>query len=519
MVTTLLGHVARRPRDTALVDVDGITSWSVLNDRCNRWVWALRGLGLAPGDRVAVMAGNRRDVWEVFLAGLHAGLVVVPVSWELDIDDAAYVLRHSGARVLVVEASTEGVAVAAARGVPTVTVVLTLDTPGHGAQWAEDVLGQVPAIEPDDQVAGGPMFYTSGTTGAPKGVISAGLGGAGQPVESLARTAAAVCTGVGFPPDGTAMIVGPAYHSGQFVLATFPLLFGQALVVHRQPEPAAILREIDRRRVTNVLLLPKDFIDMLALPEPHRRTFSGRSLRVVLHGGAPCPPDVKQRMIDWFGPVVTEYYGATEGGLFALASSMEWQKVPGTVGRVLPFLEVRVVDAAGAEVESGQEGVLYFRNRTGAAFRYHDDPERTAAAHLEPGLFTVGDVGYLDENGYLFVSGREAHLVTVDGQRVHPNRVEQALSGHPAVADIGAFGGPDPSGSGDCIHVAVRPVDPEVSADELRAALLARAADSLPAAAVPRRVHVVGHIPRSGAGKILRHELRDQLAPSGQTTS
>lgn len=523
MVTTLLGHAAVNPRGTALVDARGVTTWSVLNDRCNRWIWVLRGLGIGPGDRVAVMAGNRRESWEVFLACLHTGVVVVPVSWELDVEGVAHILRHSGARVLVVEFATVDIAMLAVTHVDTVEAVLDLDGPIEQERSAEHALAQVPAVEPDGQVAGGPMFYTSGTTGAAKGVLSAGLGGAGQPVESLAATAAAVCGGVGFPPDGTAMIVGPSYHSGQFVLATFPLLFGQTLVIHRAPDPAAVLREIDRRQVTNLLLLPKDFIDLLALPDRVRDGFSGRSLRVVLHGGAPCPPDVKRRMIEWFGPVVTEYYGATEGGLFALASSAEWARVPGTVGRVLPFLECRVVDADGQEVETGQEGVLYFRNRSGAAFSYHGDPDRTAAAHLEPGLFTVGDVGHLDADGYLFVSGREAHLLTVEGQRVHPNRVEQVLSAHAAVADVAAFAGPHPSGPGDCIHLAVIPVaagDPgAVRVDAVVDDLLAFAAERLPAAAVPRRIHVVDTIPRSSAGKILRHELRTTLAERPYTTS
>lgn len=515
MVTTLLPHVASTPNGTALVDVQGVTSWAALNDQCNRWVWVMRGLGVVPGDRVAVLAGNRRESWEVFLAALHCGVVVVPVSWELDVAQITHVLTHSGARALVVESATEGVGLAGAAEAPMVGTILSLDPPVHGAASASDALAQVPAAEPDNQVAGGPMFYTSGTTGAPKGVVSAGVGGAGQPVESLAATAEAVCSGVGFPRGGTAMIVGPSYHSGQFVLATFALLFGQTLVVHRLPDPHAILTEIDRRQVTNLLLLPKDFLGLLALPPEVRRRFNGRSLRVVLHGGAPCPPDVKQAMIDWFGPVVTEYYGATEGGLFALASSADWLRVPGTVGRVLPFLESRVVDAEGREVAPGQEGVLYFRNRSGATFHYHEDPEKTAAAHLEPGLFTVGDVGYVDDNGYLFVSGREAHLITVEGQRVHPNRIEQVLSGHPAVADVGAFAGPHPSGTGECVHVAVVPT--EVAGD-LETVLGEHAASRLPPAAIPRFIHVVSEVPRSSAGKILRHELRATLV-EGQTTS
>ncbi|MGI9017326.1 MAG: AMP-binding protein [Euzebya sp.] len=512
MVTSLQPHVQRNPKATAIVDDTGRTTWAKLDDRANRWIWALRGLGITAGDRVAVMAGNRRELWPLFVACLHAGYVVVPVNWALDLADATYVLSHSGARALVVEERTRSVAMQA---VPKeLTVRLTLDGPAgsDGFVAARELLREVPPIEPHGQIAGGPMFYTSGTTGRPKGVMSAGVAGGGGDVSGVAETAQAVAGGTGFPAGGVAMIVGPNYHSGQFVFATFALLSGQTLVVRRAPDPRDILRWIQAYGVTNLLLLTADFGQLLALPTPEREAFDPSSLAVVLHGGAPVPPDVKQRMIEWWGPRLVEYYGATEAGLFSLATTEDWHSRPGTVGRVLPFLECRIVDAEGKEVPVGQEGVLYFRHRGGNTFHYHDDPERTAAAHLEPGLFTVGDVGWLDDDGYLYVSGREAHLVTVGDQRVHPNRVEGALSSHPAVADVGAFGVTSPDGTQE-LHVAVVLAEDARAEDQLQAALQLHVARSLPEAAVPSHIHVVQQIPRSAAGKILRDELVRLTAP------
>lgn len=505
MVATLQPHLAMLPQSPAVVDDTGVTTWAELDMRANRWVRGLRRLGLAPGDRLAVYCGNRRELWEVFVAALHAGIVVVPINWALDADGLRYVVTHSGARALVVEERTRSVAVDAAAGLD---VRLTLDGPTgrDGFRAAEELLYEMPPLEPEEQVAGGPMFYTSGTTGRPKGVISAGVSGAGGPVSVIAETAAAVTGGTGFPRRGCGMIVGPCYHSGQFVFATFGLLAGQRLVVRRGPDARDILRWIEAHRVTNVLLLPADFVALLALPEEERKRFDSSSLRVVLHGGAPLPPDVKQRMLDWWGPVLVEYYGATEGGLFALASAEDWKTRPGTVGQVLPFLECRIVDAHGDPVPTGEEGLLYFRHLGGGEFHYHDDPERTAEAHLEPGLFTVGDVGWMDEDGYLYVSGREAHLITVGQQRVHPNRVEAALSAHAAVADVAAFGAQGPDG-GHAVHAAVVVTDGVEPDDTLAADLTAHAAESLPDAAVPARVHFLDQIPRSAAGKILRDEV------------
>jgi long-chain acyl-CoA synthetase len=506
MVATLQDLVRTRPQDPALVDDTGTTTWSQLDHEANRWIWALRGLGVTAGDRVAVMTGNRRESWALYVACLHAGFVVVPVNWALAVEDAAHVLGHSGARALVVEEATRSVAVQAAPAELTVRLSLDGPTGRDGFLAARELLREVPPIEPHGQVAGGPMFYTSGTTGRPKGVLSAGVGNSGAPVEAVAANAAAVAGGTGFPPGGVAMIVGPNYHSGQFVFSTFALLSGQALVVRRGPDARDILRWIEAHGVTNLLLLPADFAALLALPQAERDAFDHSSLAVVLHGGAPLPPDAKQRMIDWWGPCLVEYYGATEAGLFSLASSADWTARPGTVGRVLPFLECRIVDADGSEVGVGEEGVLYFRHLGGNTFSYHDDPERTAAAHLEPGLFTVGDVGYLDADGYLYVSGREAHLVTVGGQRVHPNRVEGVLAAHPLVADVGAFGVTTADGEQE-LHAAVVPTPGTSPDDQLVVTLQLHATRSLPDPAVPSRIHFLDDIPRSAAGKILRDEL------------
>lgn len=515
MVAGLAAQVAERPNEVAITDANGASTWVSLNDQANRWIWVLRGLGIQPGDRVAVMSGNRREAWDVFLACLHAGYVLVVVPGDADVERTRYIMSHSDARVLVVEEAARAVAVAGTEGLDLVAR-LALDGPAgdDGVEAAADRLYHVPAIEPDEQMAGGPMFYTSGTTGAPKGVIGAGINAAGGPVSDLTDTAAGITQGLGLDTrDGVAMIAGPLYHSGQFVLSTFPMLAGQRVVVLRDPEPADLLRAIDAHHVTNTLLLPSMLAEMLRLPEGERAMFKGATLDLLMHTGAPCPPHVKQAMIDWVGPKVVEIYGASEGGMFAMGTSEDFLAKPGSVGKILPFIEAVVIGPDDRPVGPGEEGEIFLRYRNGNTFSYHKDPEKTAAAYREPGQFTLGDIGYVDADGYLFINGRRKHVITVDGVWVHPNHVEQGLAPFEEVVDLGVFqGGTD--GEDEEVHVSVVPA-PGVDRDGLPDRLRAFAAEHLAAEQVPTGVHVVDAIPRNASGKIQRDELREAAVLTG----
>jgi len=514
----LVRSIAERdPDGRALADETGETTWGELDERVNRLIAVLRGAGLGRDDRVAVLSGNRREVYEVYVAALHAGLAVVPMSWELSTDLVAHVLDHSDAKALIVD-PVYGAAVSAAAQ-DAAGLNLRLAFPGGeiaGFDSYEEALAGAAGLEPADQIGGRALFYTSGTTGRPKGVNSAAFR-PGIPIEELGQSALMATQGTGIPVGGRTLLVGPIFHSGQFAFSVFPLLCGSQTIVRRWPDPEAILDAVDGEAATNSLLLPMDFTGLLRLPEERRAAFDGSSLEIVLHGGAPCPPDVKRRMLDWWGPVLVEYYGATEGGLFATLGVDDWRAKPTSVGRPLPFIEVQIVGEDGAAVPTGAVGGVYIRNLTGADFNYHKDPQKTNAAHLEPGVFTVGDLGYLDAEGFLFVVGRDSDVVRTAAGTVYPAEVQGVLAAHPAVADVAVFGVPG-AGDHEQARAAVLVAGGHTAGPALAEELRAYVAERLTPDKVPTAIDFLDELPRTAAGKLAKAELRARYGPAQPTS-
>jgi long-chain acyl-CoA synthetase len=511
MAELLLPHATRNPQGRALADDYGETTWAEFQDRTNRLIHVLRAAGIVPGDRVAVHSGNRREVYEIAMACLHAGFSVVQTNWNYKADELAFVLTDSDARVLIVDDQYADVADEAVRSAKDVMMMLGLRSGGHSNgtfSTYERALASAPSDEPENQVGGAAMFYTSGTTGRPKGVLPAGLR-PGLPMRELIPIAQGVRQGLGYPQDGQTLLIGPVYHSGQWAMTVYPLLTGIPLVMTRFPEPSKILEIIDAERVTHGVFNPVDFVRMLKLPAEQREKFDGSSLVQVIHGGAPCAPDVKRQMIDWWGPILTEYYGASEGGLFALASSEDFQKKVGSVGRILPFIECRIVTDDGRTAEPGEAGLIYVRHRSGADFAYHKQPEKTAEAHLEPGLFTLGDVGYLDEDGYLYLSDRKSEVINSGSVKIYPAEIEGLLAGHPKVLDVAVLGVPNDE-LGEEVKAAVKLSPGYVGSDEVEAELIEYAAKSLAPYKVPKSVDFFDELPRTDAGKLAKASLRER---------
>ena len=505
MVMTLRPYVAREPDADALVDEIGRRSWAALDARANQWVHLLRSLDIAPGEHVAMLSGNRREAIEFAIAALHAGVMVVPASWQLDGAGLAYVLDHADIQMIVVGDREVGLARQALERTD-IQRRFVLGGAADGFIRADEALTSMPTSEPEEQAAGAPMFYTSGTTGSPKGVVSAVPAEVGAPPETVTEGTRMISQGLGFPEGGVGLLTGPLFHSGQFVMALSAVLSGQRLVTRRTAEPKSILETIDSEHVTNAVLLPVDLARLLQLPDDVRGGFDGGSLVRVIHGGAQCPPEIKRGMIDWWGPVFAEYYGATEIGLITLATSAEWLERPTTVGRVLPHLEVRIVTADGRTAEPGEEGILHLRHRSGADLHYYKDPERTAAAHVVPGMFTLGDMGRFDDDGYLHISGRVADAIDIGGELIHPAVIEATLAGHAAIADVGVY-----QGDGGSVRAAVVPVPGHDVSDALAGELLDIVGAHLPPQA-DLAIEFLDELPRSAAGKILKHELRAQHA-------
>ncbi len=512
------GFAAERGDELALVDEFGATTWAEVDERVNRLVNGLRDrpAGLTTGETVAIVAGNRREWFELALACGHGGWTYVPVNWHWVADELAYVFDDADVAAVFVDAryADEVAAALADDRSGRVRIVVGIAGPdGHGAVAADPrfvaygtVVAEGAPTAPEEQRLGGPMFYTSGTTGRPKGVRGSLSGNTELTPDILQLIAASF--GQMLPIPGRTLLCGPVYHSAQWAFSFLPMVGGSSVVMQHKYDSAGVLDLIDRHGCTNVHLVPTQMKRLLDLPDDVERGFDGSSLEVVWHGAAPCPPKVKQGLIDWWGPKITEYYGSTEGSIISTVTSEEWMRKGGSVGRPVDMVEVIVVDESGERVGPNVEGTLYFRNKMGMGFEYHKDADKTAAAHLEPGVFTTGDVGYLDDEGYLWLSDRRIDMIISGGVNIYPAEIEGVLAVHPDVADVAVIGVPDEE-FGEQVKAVVQLADGVEPGDAVADRLIAHCREQLAGYKAPRSVDFVGEIPRTGTGKIQKKPLRD----------
>ena len=504
----LLSDFQDRSDGVAVIDAVGDTTWGELNERSNRLIDVLRRAGVQPGDRVALLAGNRREIEEVYVACASAGWLAVPINWHFAPDEIAYVLDDSGSRAFIVDGELETVAAAALALTPDAAPLCRLimsPTPTPEFASYEEVLGAANPAEPDDQMLGGVMFYTSGTTGRPKGVKNTAFT-LGAPPEIMKLSAGAMAS-VGIPTPGLTLLCGPQYHSAQWAFSFLPLIAGTSVLMQRKFIPEETLELIDDYAVTNVHLVPTQFVRLLRVNPDAQDAFHGDALQLVLHGAAPCAPSVKRAMIDWFGPKISEYYGATEGGVVTIISAQEWIDKPGSVGKAMPIVELKIVADDGTEAPRGSEGVIHVRNLLGSDFEYLNEPGKTAEAHPEPGFFTLGDIGFIDEDGYLFLSDRKIDMIISGGVNIYPAEIEAILIGHPAVLDAAVFGVPNDE-FGEEVRAAVQLTPNTRYTPALDRDLKGLVRAKMAAYKVPKNIDVVAEMPRSDAGKLLKRELR-----------
>lgn len=509
MAEMIAPYAKSKGSEHALVDEFGTRTWAELDDRTNRLINGLRALGLADHDTIALMSSNRREFFEVFAAAGHASWTVVPVNWHWVADELAYVIENSGSSALIVDERFVEVA-AVARTDPRTSGCRHWIVIGDGPEGftrLDDLVAGASPTEPEGQATGGPMFYTSGTTGFPKGVRTS-LSQTGHPVELLGLISGSFSQMLGFPPEGVTFLSGPAYHSAQWVFSMFPLLGGATVVMRHRFDAAELLELIDRHGVTNVHLVPTQLIRLLKLPDVVRSSFDGSSLREVYHGAAPCPPEVKRRMLEWWGPIVHEYYGGTEGGFLSLIRGDEWLAKPGSMGRPVETVEIQVLDDDHRQLPAGTSGQIWFRSKLGTDFEYHGDAAKTRSAHLEGGWGTLGDVGFFDEDGFLFMSDRRIDMIISGGVNIYPAEIEGVLVDHPAVADAAVFGIPDDE-MGEQVKAAVELVDGAAPSDDLADELVAFVRQRLAGYKAPRSIDFVEEMPRHETGKLYKRLLRD----------
>ncbi|GAA1954141.1 AMP-binding protein [Amycolatopsis minnesotensis] len=489
-----------RPGEPALDDGQESLTWAELDRAVNGWITALRERGLGFGDRLALVTGNSRYTFQALLACLHSGITLVPVNWHLTTDEIAYLLGDCVPAAVVADPGTAATVSAALARHPVAGARLSAVTGGiaqYGLEALDDLLRTADETEPDGQVCGSMLLYTSGTSGHPKGVVSTLLH-AGAPLGKVNSLLGRLSDSVGLPRTGRNLLTGPWYHSGQLFLSLFPMLGGCGLVVRPRFDPADLLSVIDRYRITTTHLVPTHFARLLRLPHGQRAAFSGDSLDLVWHGGSPCAPKLKRDMIDWWGPVFTEYYASTEGGMVTTIDSETWLRKPASVGRTVGSAQVLIVGEDGAELPPGGHGKVYVRRRPGRGFRYHNAPEKTAEAHLRPDTYTFGDSGYLDEDGYLVLTGRDDDTIISGGVNIYPAEVEAALLSHPEVHDAAVFALPDDE-YGQRVAAAL-----QVHGSRLPLDLEAHCRERLAGFKLPRSVWAVPTMPRDPNGKLRR---------------
>lgn len=512
MAQLLAAHLENGHVD-AVVDEWGATTWAELDDRVNRLIDHLRGAGVEPGDRVALLSGNRREIEVVYLACSHAGWLCVPINWHFAAPEVSYVLEDSGATALVAasefgQLATDALA-SAPEAAPAARLVMNAPT-GEAIEFdgldnLEDKLASASNADPDGQMLGGVMFYTSGTTGRPKGVRNTNFA-LDTPPEVMQLMAGSM-EAMGIPVGGRTLLAGPHYHSAQWAFSYLPLIAGTSIVMQTKFIPEQTLELIDEFAITNTHLVPTQFVRLLRVDEQRRDAFDGSSLSLVLHGAAPCAPEVKRSMIDWWGPKITEYYGATEGGVVSVITAEEWLQKPGSVGKPMPIVEVKIVNDAGETAAPDEEGVIHLRSLVGTDFEYLNAPEKTAEAHTEPGFMTMGDIGFIDEDGYLFMSDRKIDMVISGGVNIYPAEIEAVLITHADVIDVAVIGVPDEE-FGESVKAVVELADGAVWTDDLEAELAAICSSELAGYKRPRSFAAVDEMPRSAAGKLLKRQIR-----------
>lgn len=491
---------AQRPEEVALRDEQNLYSWAEVDEALNRIANGLLATDLGPERRIAVFAENAAETALANLGGLIGGASVVPINFHLSADEVAYILEDSGARLLFVgpETAERGLAAAARTGVDTVVGWADLEgvVPWH--DWLER---QDASDPPGDMRPRPNLLYTSGTTGRPKGTdLPPTMFAGGETVrDHLAKLAESPMAAF-----GRHLVVGPMYHTGPLSGARL-LAAGVPSVILGRFDAEKTLRAIHEFQIGSSVMVPTHFIRLLALPAATKARYDVSSLKSISHTGAKCPTEVKKAMIDWWGPIFREAYGATEVGSTCMITSSEWFEHPGSVGKSVPPFEALILDEDGHPLPPGQEGRLYFRDTTGRGIIYHNDPEKTAAAHIAPGVFTLGEIAYMDDDGYVYITDRFSDMIVSGGVNIYPAESEQVLIEHPAILDVACIGVPHPE-MGEELKALAVPRDPANCPSPRE--IIEWCRDRLSHYKCPKSLEWVEDLGRTTMGKINKRQLR-----------
>ena len=497
-------HAKTHPDKPAYIMADSgeVVSYGALEARSNQGAHLLRSMGVGAGDGIAIFMDNSPRYYEVLWAAQRSGVRFTCISSKLTAGEVEYIVRDSAAKVFIASAAVADVALQVAPLIPGVKLLMVDGAQGafQGLETAQESMPTTPIA---DESAGSAMLYSSGTTGRPKGVKRAGPAqGAIDSPNPLAMVGRML---YGMSEDTVYLSPAPLYHAAPLGWSMAVQTLGGTVILMERFDPKLALADIERYQVTCAQWVPTHFVRMLKLPMETRARYDLSSLQSVFHAAAPCPIPVKEQMIAWWGPIIHEYYAGTEGNGFCTITSEEWLRKKGSVGRGLTA-EVKICDEAGDELPPRTEGAVYFAG--GGEFEYHNAPEKTAESRNRLGWTTLGDVGWVDEDGYLFLTDRRSFMIISGGVNIYPQEIENLLIGHPKVADVAVVGAPHEE-MGEQVVAVVQPVDWSEAGEALAAELTAFARANLSHVKAPRRIDFMAELPRHATGKLYKRLIRD----------
>lgn len=479
-------------------------TYQQLDERSNQAAQKFRALGLKKGDHISVLLENNRQFFEVIWGAQRSGLLYTAISTHLKEEEIAYILDNSDARVLITSQALANTAKSALQKAPNVEYAYIIGEKTEGFKSYDAEFSVMPTTAIDDQSCGADMLYSSGTTGRPKGVT---VSLSGDDIASVPAVMTSMIKHYNLTEDSVYLSPAPLYHAAPLRFNMLTMFAGGTSIIMEKFDEENALRLIEKHKATHSQWVPIMFVRMLKLPG--HRNYDTSSMECAIHAAAPCPVDVKQKMIDWWGPIIHEYYSCTEGVGLTFIDSHQWLQHPGSVGKAVVG-ELHILDDGGVELPAGEVGNIYFAN--GPSFSYHKDPEKTAAATNQQGWFSVGDIGYVDDEGYLYLTDRKSFMIISGGVNIYPQEIENLLITHPNVADVAVIGVPDEE-FGESVKAVVQPLNPPTDSQAFKTELLDFCRQRISSIKCPKSIDLDNNLPRFPNGKLYKKQIRARYWP------
>lgn len=508
-----IAHAQSRPDQPAVIvaETGEQLSFGEMDKEANRFAHLLREYGLAPDAAFGVLLENRIEYFPIIWGSQRIGTMMVPISSRLTAPEIAYILKDAEARLLITSPHFAEVLEGIRAELPEL-FILVMDGEGEGEGDFAAAMAQQSPEAPQDQSAGLIMLYSSGTTGRPKGIRPAPP--EDPDPQAMIPFLGLATMGAGMPADGSMVYLSPAplYHAAPIGWCSTVQRLGGTVVMMQRFDTEAALQAIETYKVTDSQWVPTHFVRMLKLPDEVKNTYDLSSHQRALHAAAPCPVEIKRQMIEWWGPIINEYYAGSESIGMTFVKSEEWLKYPGTVGKSI-YGTLHVCGPQGEELAAGEDGLIFYENER--LPQYHKDPAKTEEAMHPEGWMTLGDIGHVNEEGFLFLTDRKSHMIISGGVNIYPQEIENLLVSHPKVMDAAVIGAPD-ADLGEQVVAVVQPLDMGAAGEALESELRAMLEGQISRIKMPKAFDFRPELPREANGKLYKRELRDEYAAKAQ---